>query len=181
VTSARMHPADLALLADMVADRLAGRLAETRSDGGLLTTAQVAARLSTTPEWVRDHADELGVIRIGMGPRPRLRFHPPVIDAWLKRRSESVRSGNAPGRVSTGNPAPGGRAALGTSPTAVPIRQVQPWSQHSAPRDVGASGGLATETGPPSRGERIGPSGRSLPQREVPSNRRRIRQDRRTR
>lgn len=46
---------------------------------GLLTARQVAARFNVDRGWVYAHAQELGVIRIGDGPRPRLRFDPAVV------------------------------------------------------------------------------------------------------
>lgn len=45
----------------------------------LLTAREVAARLNVDRGWVYAHAEELGVVRIGDGPRPRLRFDPAVI------------------------------------------------------------------------------------------------------
>jgi hypothetical protein len=48
-------------------------------DEPLLTAAEVAARFSVDRSWVYAHARELGVLRIGDGPRPRLRFDPGVV------------------------------------------------------------------------------------------------------
>jgi integrase len=45
----------------------------------LLTAADVAWRFNVDRSWVYAHARELGVVRIGDGPRPRLRFDPAVI------------------------------------------------------------------------------------------------------
>jgi hypothetical protein len=67
--------ASLHALAREVA-RLIGR---GESVDGLLTARQVAARFSVERSWVYAHAHELGVIRIGDGPRPRLRFDPAVV------------------------------------------------------------------------------------------------------
>ena len=44
----------------------------------LLTAAEVAARLAVARGWVYAHARELGVVRLGDGPRPRLRFDPAI-------------------------------------------------------------------------------------------------------
>ncbi len=46
---------------------------------GLLTAAQVAARFNVDRSWVYAHAEELGVVRLGSGPRPRLRFDGTVV------------------------------------------------------------------------------------------------------
>lgn len=45
----------------------------------LLTARQVAALFNVDRGWVYAHANELGVVRIGTGPRPRLRFDPAVL------------------------------------------------------------------------------------------------------
>ena len=52
----------------------------------LLTAAEVAARLSVARGWVYEHARELGVVRLGDGPRPRLRFDPAVVERMLLPR-----------------------------------------------------------------------------------------------
>ena len=46
-----------------------------------LDAQEVARQLGVSREWVYEHADELGAMRIGSGPRPRLRFPPPVSTA----------------------------------------------------------------------------------------------------
>lgn len=45
----------------------------------LLTAKDVAERFHVDRGWVYAHARELGVIRIGGGARPRLRFDPAVV------------------------------------------------------------------------------------------------------
>ena len=57
----------------------------------MLTAAQVAARFNVDRGWVYAHAAELGVVRLGDGPRARLRFDPAVV---------AQRLAVAPGRVS---------------------------------------------------------------------------------
>lgn len=49
----------------------------------LLTAREVAMQLGVRPEWVYEHADDLGVIRIGKGSKPRLRFHRTVVERRL--------------------------------------------------------------------------------------------------
>jgi len=63
------------------------------AESGMLTAAQVAARLNVDRGWVYAHAAELGVVRLGDGPRPRLRFDPAVVAQRLVA---------APGRISAG-------------------------------------------------------------------------------
>lgn len=86
----RLHPDDLERLAELVADRLVERL-ERRPFGHasrseLVTATEIAQRFGVSAEFVRDHADELGVVRIGTGPRPRLRFDPVNAAEWLAAR-----------------------------------------------------------------------------------------------
>jgi hypothetical protein len=45
----------------------------------LLTAVEVAVRFNVDRSWVYAHANELGVIRLGNGPRPRLRFDAAVV------------------------------------------------------------------------------------------------------
>jgi len=58
----------------------------TAPGGGLLTASQVAAAFNVTRGWVYAHADELGAIRLGDGPRPRLRFDPAMVTRRLQAR-----------------------------------------------------------------------------------------------
>jgi hypothetical protein len=131
----------LSALADQIADRLASRLAPhlaeiveagalelsslpdrsepgdartTGVDRGLWTAGRVAAHYNVAVRFIYQHADELGCVRLGGGPRPRLRFDPDIVRArWplvgdtppppgpIRRRSarsQKVRHG--PGRSS---------------------------------------------------------------------------------
>lgn len=88
------------LLDDETIERLARRVAELLSErersasatgpdrpGRLLSAAQVAERWQIDREWVYAHADELGAMRLGTGPRPRLRFDPARIAERLTSTS----------------------------------------------------------------------------------------------
>jgi hypothetical protein len=54
-----------------------GGAAET--DSPCLTVSQVAARYRVSRSWVYAHQRELGAMRLGDGPRARLRFDPRVV------------------------------------------------------------------------------------------------------
>jgi hypothetical protein len=54
-----------------------------------MTAGEVAALLGVDPTWVYENADDLGVIRIGKGKRPRLRFDRAVIAERLTPRPRS--------------------------------------------------------------------------------------------
>jgi hypothetical protein len=70
----------------------------------LLTTAMVAEEIGFSQDWVRDHAAELGGIRMGHPTRGQLRFEPPRIEAYKRRRqlpekpATRQRSARRPGR-----------------------------------------------------------------------------------
>lgn len=60
---------------DQLADRIADRLRNGTQRGRQLVDAQTLAdELGVRRETVYAHADEFGVIRLGEGPKPRLRF-----------------------------------------------------------------------------------------------------------
>jgi hypothetical protein len=44
----------------------------------LVDTAEVARRFNVSRAYVYEHADDLGAVRLGEGPRARLRFDPAV-------------------------------------------------------------------------------------------------------
>jgi len=81
--SRRSEPAEyddavLDRLADRLVDRLVvrlGALIPERVDP-LVDAVEIARMLGRTRSWVCEHADELGAVRLGSGPRPRLGFSP---------------------------------------------------------------------------------------------------------
>jgi len=48
--------------------------ADTPAQTGWMTAKELAAHLKLNPAWVYEHADELGAIRTGDGPKARMRF-----------------------------------------------------------------------------------------------------------
>ena len=51
--------------------------------GELWTARRVATHYAVGVHFIYAHADELGAIRLGAGPRPRLRFDPAVVrERW---------------------------------------------------------------------------------------------------
>jgi hypothetical protein len=69
---------DYDLLAAKVAERLRtfvpDLVAAVSDDSQLVDTHAIARMTSMSERWVYDHKDELGVIKAGSGPRPRLLF-----------------------------------------------------------------------------------------------------------
>ena len=97
---AEQQHADLRALAEEVAVLLAS---SAQTNGGLLTARDVAMRFNVDRGWVYAHADELGVIRLGMGTRPRLRFDPAVVGQRLVATPLSGPR-HSPGRIAAGSP-----------------------------------------------------------------------------
>lgn len=84
----RLHPDDLAYLAELLAERLVA----PSPPPSLVTAAVLAERLSVARSWVYEHADELGAVRVSDGPRAGLRFDPVKALEAVTARSSSVQS-----------------------------------------------------------------------------------------
>jgi hypothetical protein len=84
-------------LADLLADRLADRLsAPPLSREALIDAREIARLTGRTRAWVYSHAGELGAVRLGSGPRPRLGFVPERVLAVLDSHGNPSRSLPAP-------------------------------------------------------------------------------------
>lgn len=62
---------------EAIADRVVERLADGDRRGvsvGLATAADVAERYGVTPSWVYANKKRLGAVKLGEGPKARLRF-----------------------------------------------------------------------------------------------------------
>jgi hypothetical protein len=96
---------------EQIAQRVADLLAADRWNPTprLLDAGELARRYGLTRAWVYQHADLLGAIRTGTGPRARLRFDPNQVAAVLSRgtgpgREGVVRNSGAPARPRTRPP-----------------------------------------------------------------------------
>jgi hypothetical protein len=86
----------------------------------LKTPAELAEWLNVKPSWVYEHAEELGVLRLGTGPRARLRFD---VDGVRKAISCSACSeSDAPDPAPAREKRQRRRAGKGTSVPLLPIR-----------------------------------------------------------
>ncbi len=63
---------------------LAGRSADRRDARQLMTVAEVAAQLQMKPKWVYANQHRLGAIKLGDGPKARLRFDARAVAAELE-------------------------------------------------------------------------------------------------
>jgi hypothetical protein len=69
---------------------------QERRAGELVDASEVARRLGVDRSWVYTHAIELGAVRLGKGPRPRLRFDPKLALARFRAGvGVKARPGNA--------------------------------------------------------------------------------------
>jgi hypothetical protein len=77
-------------LADEIANRLAMRLGGLMSAQAeaLVDAAEIARTYGKTRTWVYQHAGELGAVRLGSGPRPRLGFSPTRVAAAFEKVDE---------------------------------------------------------------------------------------------
>jgi hypothetical protein len=78
------------------------RLTRAREKGRLVTVAELASWLQVEPSYVYEHADELGAMRLGNGPKARLRFDPEDVKRRISCEGgrESVRPDAASQAVS---------------------------------------------------------------------------------
>jgi hypothetical protein len=104
-------------LADLLAERLAVRLTgltPARAES-LVDAAEIARLHGKTRSWVYEHAGELGAVRLGSGPRPRLAFSPTRVaerlekvdkptPAPLPKTSQRRRRRERAGRTASGAP-----------------------------------------------------------------------------
>jgi hypothetical protein len=68
----------------------------TEPGSACLTVSQVAARYRVSRSWVYAHQRELGAMRLGDGPRARLRFDPKVVADAIAAFDQSHRSAEEP-------------------------------------------------------------------------------------
>ena len=69
----RLHPDDVEAIARRTVELLR---AEAHPPERLRTAREVAESLAVNVGWVYEHFDQLGGVRIGNGPKPRVRFDP---------------------------------------------------------------------------------------------------------
>ena len=123
----RICPDDLERLADLVAVRVAEQLRDQppARTSRLLTAAEVADMLGVSRDSVYGMADELGAVRIGSGPRPRLRFPADAVERWSARDEQNGWQPPSPGPDSAPHRASRRRAsrASATAVELLPIRR----------------------------------------------------------
>jgi hypothetical protein len=73
-------------VSERVVERIVELLDERNAGPSLLDATQAARLLGVSRATVYSRADELGAIRIGEGPRPRLRFERRFLAEYLAER-----------------------------------------------------------------------------------------------
>ena len=99
------------LIADRVAARLGGLTPGRAQPEPLVDAAEIARLHGKARSWVYEHAGELGAVRLGSGPRPRLAFSP-------ARVAEQLATLDKPATAPTPEPAPPRRRRQRASRTA---------------------------------------------------------------
>jgi hypothetical protein len=119
--AAELTPDAIEQIAQRVAQLLRhGEPGQAAEPSELLDAGQLARHLGVTRAWVYEHANELGAIALGSGPKPRLRFDPEIAAQALterRRRPAPAAPSSAPQAPSAGRP----RRRL---PAAVPLLPV---------------------------------------------------------
>lgn len=80
----RLHPEDVDAIARRVVELLAPTPAPTPAPTTMVDAEAVARRFGVERSWVYQHSEALGAIRLGTGPRARLRFDPELVATALK-------------------------------------------------------------------------------------------------
>ncbi len=113
-----LDQATVEAIAHEVADLLRRR--DDSNEHAFLSAGQVAARFGVDRSWVYEHAHQLGVVRLGFGRRPRLRFDPAIVAQCLLAQPPQASSAKA-------TYTPGGSAPLlpVRAPTARPRRNLR--------------------------------------------------------
>jgi hypothetical protein len=135
-----LSPESIEALATRLGELLGGN-PERREEGGqtMLTAAEVSRRWGVSRRWVYDHAEALGAVRLGGGPRPRLRFDA----AEIADRLGAPRSARHPWRADVRR-SPGCAERRGSDSLSPPTRASFVESQIAA-------GGRANAPGPASQ------------------------------
>ena len=90
----RLDPVAVEAVARKVVELLEQRGVQKRA---LVDAAELARLFGIERSWVYSHAIELGVVKLGDGPKPRLRFDPEVAARVLRRVGDGS-AANPPAR-----------------------------------------------------------------------------------
>lgn len=77
---------------EAVATRVADLLRTGQASAELVDATEIARRFGVSRDFVYDHADDLGAVRLGDGPKARLRFDPTKVGRALRKPPEKAAS-----------------------------------------------------------------------------------------
>lgn len=142
MSAARLHPDDIEAIAVRVAELVkpCGEPVKRR----MLTAEEVGEMHGVSARWVRAHAVELGAVRLGDGPKARLRFDAVQVASAMTRRSRNKHSSEADDREPAGGNGSRSGPGVGTNLDFAPVRDVQPRAiTTKRPRAAATAGGMA--------------------------------------
>jgi predicted DNA-binding transcriptional regulator AlpA len=101
----RLAPESIEALATRLAELLgaSAQAPPEEHEGQMLSAAEVSRRWGVSRRWIYDHAEALGAVRLGAGPRPRLRFDPVEVAERLGSPVPAPRPPRADVRGSAGS------------------------------------------------------------------------------
>jgi hypothetical protein len=105
----RLAPESIEALAVRLAELIDPPLSaavEEESRQEMVSAAEVSRRWGVSRRWVYDHAEGLGAVALGGGPRPRLRFDPEIVAARLGAPAPGSRLRRPDEKGSTGKDKP---------------------------------------------------------------------------
>lgn len=83
----QLQPDDIEAIAQRVVERLDER--RSRASLGFATAAELAELYGVTPSWVYANKNRLGAVKLGDGPRARLRFDLERVDEVFRPQTVS--------------------------------------------------------------------------------------------
>lgn len=84
-TVTELSPRCIETIASRVIELLQEHTHHLQHPESLIDVAELARQTGLSRTWIYEHARELGAIRLGGGPRPRLRFNPDTVKRLLER------------------------------------------------------------------------------------------------
>jgi hypothetical protein len=160
----QLDPEGVEALGRRLAELMAPEEPEPRREQ-LMSAAEVAEWWGVARRWIYEHADELGVRRLGSGIRPRLRFDPAEVAESLgdppgwEGEGDTRRLPQVRGDRETDSLSPPSRAMVGRQARKRPGRRA------NAPRPGAGIGGAMKRLS--ARSPRIAPPSRSPEGQEV--------------
>lgn len=105
----KLDPETVEAIARRVVELLERRDLQRRE---LVDAAELARRFGIERSWVYSHAIELGAVKLGGGPKPRLRFDPEIAARALRKVGEVTADPPARSGKRAGQPQSHGRSEV---------------------------------------------------------------------